>query len=114
MDISLVIPLYNEEDSLSPLTDWIFQSLKDEKYKFEIIFVDDGSNDKSWEVINRLIKVNPNIKGLRFLKNYGKSQALQAGFTEASGKYVVTLDSDLQDSPEEITEMIKILDKAMT
>ena len=111
MDISLVIPLYNEEDSLSPLTDWIFQSLKDEKYKFEIIFVDDGSNDKSWEVINRLIKVNPNIKGLRFLKNYGKSQALQAGFTEASGKYIVTLDSDLQDSPEEITEMISILNE---
>ena len=111
MDISLVIPLYNEEDSLSPLTDWIFQSLKDEKYKFEIIFVDDGSNDKSWEVINKLIKVNPNIKGLRFLKNYGKSQALQAGFTEASGKYIVTLDSDLQDSPEEITEMITILNE---
>ncbi len=111
MDISLVIPLYNEEDSLSPLTDWIFQSLKDEKYKFEIIFVDDGSNDKSWEVINKLIKVNPNIKGLRFLKNYGKSQALQAGFTEAFGKYIVTLDSDLQDSPEEITKMISLLDE---
>ena len=111
MDISLVIPLYNEEGSLSLLTDWIFQSLKHEKYKFEIIFVDDGSNDKSWQVINKLIKVNQNIKGLRFLKNYGKSQALQAGFTEASGKYIVTLDSDLQDSPEEIIKMISLLDE---
>ena len=111
MDISLVIPLYNEEDSLSLLTDWIFKSLKDGKYKFEIIFIDDGSIDNSWEEIKKLIKVNSNIKGIRFLKNFGKSQALQAGFTEASGKYVVTLDSDLQDSPEEITEMIKILDK---
>ena len=111
MDISLVVPLYNEEDSLSLLTDWIFKSLKDGKYKFEIIFIDDGSIDNSWEEIKKLIKVNSNIKGIRFLKNFGKSQALQAGFIEASGKYVVTLDSDLQDSPEEITEMIKILDK---
>ena len=111
MDISLVVPLYNEEESLSLLTDWIFKSLKDGKYKFEIIFIDDGSIDNSWEVIKKLIKVNSNIKGIRFLKNFGKSQALQAGFTEASGKYVVTIDCDLQDSPEEITEMISILNE---
>lgn len=111
MDISIVIPLYNEEDSLSPLTDWIFKSLKDEKYKFEVIFVDDGSNDGSWEVINKLSNTHSNIRGLRFSRNYGKSQALNAGFAEASGTNIATLDADLQDSPEEIPEMISLLDE---
>ena len=80
MDISLVIPLYNEEDSLSLLTDWIFQSLKHEKYKFEIIFVDDGSNDKSWEVINKLIKVNKNIKDLPIFKKLWKISSFTSWF----------------------------------
>lgn len=111
MDISIVIPLYNEEDSLSPLTDWIFKSLKNKKYKFEVIFVDDGSNDGSWEVINKLSNTHSNIRGLRFSRNYGKSQALNAGFVEASGTNIATLDADLQDSPEEIPEMISLLDE---
>ena len=109
MDISVVIPLYNEEDSLYELCQWTKSSLSTAKFSFEIIFIDDGSSDKSWNIIEELSKTNQNVKGLRFAKNYGKSQALNAGFNFAKGDFIATLDADLQDSPEEIPSMIKKL-----
>ena len=109
MDISVVIPLYNEEDSLYELCQWTKSSLSIAKFSFEIIFIDDGSSDKSWNIIEELSKTNQNVKGLRFAKNYGKSQALNAGFNFAKGDFIATLDADLQDSPEEIPSMIKKL-----
>jgi len=108
-DVSVVIPLFNEEESLSSLSDWIIQALEAETYRFEIIFIDDGSTDASWKTINELAKKHTQVSGIRFVKNYGKSQALHAGFEAADGKYVVTLDADLQDSPEEIPQMIESL-----
>lgn len=108
-DVSVVIPLFNEEESLSSLTDWIIQALEAETYRFEIIFIDDGSTDASWKTINELAKKHTQVSGIRFVKNYGKSQALHAGFEAADGEYVVTLDADLQDSPEEIPQMIESL-----
>ena len=109
MDISIVVPLYNEEESLIELFQWIKSSLNPTNYSFEIIFIDDGSSDKSWKVIKDLSKEHQEIKGLRFIKNYGKSQALNAGFKLAKGQFVGTLDADLQDSPEELPSMIKKL-----
>lgn len=108
-DVSVVVPLFNEEESLSSLTDWIIQALEAETYHFEIIFIDDGSTDASWKTINELAKKHTQVSGIRFVKNYGKSQALHAGFEAADGEYVVTLDADLQDSPEEIPQMIESL-----
>ncbi|MEO2099870.1 MAG: glycosyltransferase family 2 protein [Flavobacteriaceae bacterium] len=108
-DVSVVVPLFNEEESLSSLTDWIIQALEAETYRFEIIFIDDGSTDASWKTINELAKKHTQVSGIRFVKNYGKSQALHAGFEAADGEYVVTLDADLQDSPEEIPQMIESL-----
>ena len=109
MDISIVVPLYNEEESLIELFQWIKSSLNPTNYSFEIIFIDDGSSDKSWKVIKDLSKEHQEIKGLRFIKNYGKSQALNAGFKLAKGQFIGTLDADLQDSPEELPSMIKKL-----
>ena len=109
MDISIVVPLYNEEESLIELFQWIKSSLKPTNYSFEIIFIDDGSSDKSWKVIKDLSKEHQEIKGLRFIKNYGKSQALNAGFKLTKGQFIGTLDADLQDSPEELPSMIKKL-----
>ncbi|MBL6666198.1 MAG: glycosyltransferase family 2 protein [Flavobacteriaceae bacterium] len=106
MDISIVIPLLNESESLTQLHDWIVQSLEKEKYSYEIIFIDDGSSDPSWEVISSLSQQHKNTHGIQFSKNFGKSQALHAGFIRAQGEYVVTMDADLQDSPEEIPSMI--------
>ena len=106
MDISIVIPLLNESESILTLYDWIIVSLEKEKNNYEIIFIDDGSSDRSWEVIVELCGRNPNTHGIRFSKNYGKSQALHAGFKKAQGDFVVTMDADLQDSPEEILPMI--------
>ena len=106
MDISIVIPLLNESESILTLHDWIIQSLDKEKNNYEIIFIDDGSSDRSWEVIVELCGRNPNTHGIQFSKNYGKSQALHAGFKKAQGDFVVTMDADLQDSPEEILPMI--------
>ena len=106
MDISIVIPLLNESESILPLHNWIISSLEKEKNKYEIIFIDDGSSDYSWEVIAELCKKYPNTHGIQFSKNYGKSQALHAGFIKAQGDFVVTMDADLQDSPEEILSMI--------
>ena len=106
MDISIVIPLLNESESILTLHDWIIRSLEKEKNNYEIIFIDDGSSDRSWEIIVELCARNPNTHGIRFSKNYGKSQALHAGFKKAQGDFVVTMDADLQDSPEEILPMI--------
>ena len=106
MDISVVIPLINESESLVPLHDWIVQSLEKEKNSFEIIFIDDGSSDRSWEVILDLSQKHIHTHGIRFSRNFGKSQALHAGFIKAEGDFVVTMDADLQDSPEEIPSMI--------
>ncbi len=106
MDISIVIPLLNESESILTLHDWIIRSLEKEINNYEIIFIDDGSSDRSWEVIVELCGRNPNTHGIQFSKNYGKSQALHAGFKKAQGDFVVTMDADLQDSPEEILPMI--------
>ena len=106
MEISIVIPLLNESDSLAPLHDWIIKSLEKEKNSFEIIFIDDGSSDRSWEVISGLSKQHTHTHGIQFSRNFGKSQALHAGFIKAQGDFVVTMDADLQDSPEEIPFMI--------
>ena len=106
MDISIVIPLLNESESILTLHDWIIRSLEKEINNYEIIFIDDGSSDRSWEVIMELCGRNPNTHGIQFSKNYGKSQALHAGFKKAQGDFVVTMDADLQDSPEEILPMI--------
>jgi glycosyltransferase involved in cell wall biosynthesis len=109
MDISIVIPLLNESESIVPLHDWIHESLTTEKNRFEIIFIDDGSTDNSWEVISQLAAQYPHTQGIQFSKNFGKSQALHAGFHVAEGEVVVTMDADLQDSPEEILPMIALL-----
>ena len=106
MDISIVIPLLNESDSLAALHDWIIKSLEKEKNSFEIIFIDDGSSDRSWELISGLYKQHTHTHGIQFCRNFGKSQALHAGFIKAQGDFVVTMDADLQDSPEEIPSMI--------
>ena len=111
VDISIVVPLLNEAQSLLPLNDWILQVFKGQKFSFELIFIDDGSTDDSWKTIVDLSKKYSNIRGVRFSKNFGKSQALHAGFKTANGKYVVTLDADLQDSPEEIPKLIKNLNE---
>ena len=104
LEISIVVPLYNEEESLSELVDQIKKSLP---YRsFELIFVDDGSNDSSWDVIEQLVEVNSEVKGISLGVNQGKSYALQAGFNEVKGQYIVTMDADLQDDPAEIEQMI--------
>lgn len=102
MDISVVIPLLNEEESLIELHSWIVQVMNTNQYSYEIIFIDDGSSDNSWHSITQLSQENPNVKAIRFLKNFGKSQALHAGFAKAQGDVVITMDADLQDNPEEI------------
>ena len=108
VDISVVIPLYNEEESLPELEEAIHQALKD-KYSYEVIFVDDGSSDNSWEVVRKLKDKGEYIKGISFRKNRGKSVALQAGFEQAQGEFVVTMDADLQDDPNEVPEMVQML-----
>jgi len=109
MDVSIIIPLFNESESLKELDDWISLSFKFKDLDYEVIYIDDGSNDSSWDIIKSIIQNNLNRKGISFIKNYGKSQALKVGFLEATGKYIATLDADLQDSPEEIPLMIKKL-----
>ncbi|MEZ2415660.1 glycosyltransferase family 2 protein [Muriicola sp. E247] len=110
MSLSIVIPLLNEEESLKELHDWIVSVMQSNHYLYEILFIDDGSTDNSWEVITELASRNENVKGIRFLKNFGKSQALHAGFREASGDIVVTMDADLQDNPEEIPDLIRMIE----
>lgn len=109
MDISLVIPLFNEEESLLELSEWIARVMNANNFSYEIIFVDDGSTDNSWTVIEELRLKNPNIKGIKFQRNYGKSAGLNEGFRNAEGDIVITMDADLQDSPDEIPELRRML-----
>jgi glycosyltransferase involved in cell wall biosynthesis len=109
MDISLVIPLLNEEESLPELTEWIERVMKENNYSYEIIYVDDGSTDNSWQVIQSLREKNSHIKGIKFQRNYGKSAGLNEGFRAAKGDVVITMDADLQDSPDEIPELRRMI-----
>jgi glycosyltransferase involved in cell wall biosynthesis len=109
MNLSIIIPLLNEEESLQELHNWIVSVMKSNNYSYEVIFIDDGSTDKSWDIIEQLSSENSNSKGIRFLRNYGKSQALHAGFAKAKGDIVITMDADLQDSPEEIPGLIDMI-----
>ena len=109
MQISVVIPLFNEEESLPELHLWIVSVMKKNQFSYEIIFVDDGSRDNSWQIIEQISKEDANVKGIRFQKNFGKSQALHAGFEIAKGEVVITMDADLQDSPDEIPELYKMI-----
>lgn len=109
MQLSIVIPLLNEEESLKELHDWIVSVMQTNHFSYEILFVDDGSTDNSWKVITALSITNPAVKGIHFLRNYGKSQALHAGFKIANGDVVVTMDADLQDNPEEIPGLYQMI-----
>src|SRR5690606_24664614 len=109
MQISIVIPLLNEQESLKELHDWIVQVMQSNHFLYEIIFIDDGSTDGSWETIGELALANGKVRGIRFMKNFGKSQALHAGFKAAKGEVVITMDADLQDNPEEIPEMYQMI-----
>ena len=109
MDISIVIPLLNEEDSLNELYHWIAKVMQSNGFLYEVIFIDDGSTDHSWKLIEDLSAQNPSVKGIRFQKNYGKSQALHAGFAMASGNVIITMDADLQDNPEEIPALYHMI-----
>ena len=109
MNLSILIPLLNEDESLKELYTWIVSVMKSNNYSYEVIFIDDGSTDNSWSIIEGLSVENPNIKGIRFMKNFGKSQALHAGFAKAEGDVVITMDADLQDSPEEIPDLYNMI-----
>jgi len=109
MDLSIVIPLIDEAESLSELTSWIEKVMNENNYSYEVIFVDDGSSDNSWEIIEHLRSKNSNIKGIKFQRNYGKSAGLNVAFQAASGDVVITMDADLQDSPEEIPDLRKMI-----
>ncbi|MDX1762204.1 MAG: glycosyltransferase family 2 protein, partial [Christiangramia sp.] len=109
MQISVVIPLLNEEQSLVELYNWIVKVLRSNSFSYEIIFIDDGSTDGSWKTIEALSENDNNVKGIRFNRNYGKSQALHAGFLRAEGDVVITMDADLQDNPEEIPELYDMI-----
>ncbi len=109
MQISVVVPLLNERDSLPELTDWIHRVLTAHQFSYEVILIDDGSRDGSWEVITELVRQNPAVKGIKFRRNYGKSAALSEGFRIAQGDVVVTMDADLQDSPDEVPELFKMI-----
>ena len=109
MDISVVVPLYNEEESLPELYRWIEKVMKANGFSFEVLFVNDGSTDNSWQVIEDLSKQSENVKGIKFRRNYGKSPALYCGFKEAQGDVVITMDADLQDSPDEIPGLYKMI-----
>jgi len=111
MQLSIVIPLLNEEESLTELYNWIVSVMQSNSYSYEIIFIDDGSSDGSWNLIQGLTVLNPAVKGIKFNRNYGKSQALHAGFLAAEGHVVVTMDADLQDNPEEIPELYRLINE---
>ena len=109
LDISVVVPLYNEEESLPELFDWIDRVMSEHGYSFEVIFINDGSTDHSWDVIQRLSEEHDTVRGIKFRRNYGKSPALFCGFKESRGDVVITMDADLQDSPDEIPELYRMI-----
>lgn len=109
MDISVVIPLYNEEESLPELFDWIAQVMRENSFSYEVIFIDDGSTDASWAIIEQLKQKSAQVKGIKFRRNYGKSPGLHCGFQRAEGDVVITMDADLQDSPDEIPELYRMI-----
>jgi glycosyltransferase involved in cell wall biosynthesis len=109
MQVSIVIPLLNEEESLQELHAWIVSVMQSKHFSYEILFVDDGSTDTSWELITKLSEENPSVKGIQFSRNFGKSQALHAGFKAAKGDVIITMDADLQDNPEEIPELYELI-----
>ena len=109
LQLTVLIPLYNEEESLPELHDWIVRVMAENHYAYEILFVDDGSTDNSWAVIDELARRNPNVRGIRFTRNYGKTAAFQVGFQAVRGQVVITMDADLQDSPDEIPELYRMI-----
>ena len=109
MDISIVVPLYNEEESLPHLIEWIERVMNENNFSYEVLLIDDGSKDNSWVVIEQLSEKNPNVKGVKFRRNYGKSAALNVGFERVEGDVIITMDADLQDSPDEIPELYKMI-----
>ena len=109
MDISVVIPLYNEEESIAELYDWIERVMAEHGFSYEVIFISDGSTDRSWDIITELRQRSEHVKGIKFRRNYGKSPALYCGFAEAKGDVVITMDADLQDSPDEIPELYRMV-----
>src|SRR5678816_1424090 len=109
MDISIIIPFLDESESLPELTEWIRNVVTKNNFSYEIIMIDDGSTDSSWQVVEELRRKNPNIKGIKFQRNYGKSAALNEGFRASQGDVVITMDADLQDSPEEIPELRRMI-----
>ena len=109
MDISVVVPLFNEEESIPELYAWIEKVMKANGFSYEVIFVNDGSTDRSWEIIESLQKQSSTVKGIKFRRNYGKSPALYCGFERAEGDVVITMDADLQDSPDEIPELYRMI-----
>lgn len=109
MNISVIVPLYNEDESLPELYAWIDRVMKSKGFSYEVIFVNDGSTDRSWEVIRELSEKSENVKGIKFRRNYGKSPALYCGFAAAQGDVVITMDADLQDSPDEIPELYRMI-----
>jgi glycosyltransferase involved in cell wall biosynthesis len=108
-DISVVIPLYNEVESLTELHQWIIKVMNENEFSYEVLFIDDGSKDGSWDVVEALHQKDANVKGIKFQRNYGKSAALQKGFEAALGHVVITMDADLQDSPDEIPELYRMI-----
>lgn len=111
IQISVIVPVYNEQESLPELHNWISRVMEEHGFSYEIIFVNDGSTDASWEVIQKLSTINPSAKGISFTRNYGKSAALDLGFSKSSGEVVITMDADLQDSPDEIPELYDMIVK---
>ena len=109
MDLTVVVPAYNEAESLPELAEWIDRVCTGSSISYEVVIIDDGSSDGTWEAVRRLSAANKNIKGVRFRRNYGKAAALQTGFGEASGEVVITMDADLQDSPDEIPELVRMI-----
>ena len=109
MNLSIVVPLFNEEESLPELCEWIVRVVSENNFTYEVIMIDDGSTDKSWQVIEKIAQQNNNFKGIKFQRNYGKSAALNEGFKAAQGNVVITMDADMQDSPDEIPELYKMI-----
>ncbi|MBR6900428.1 MAG: glycosyltransferase family 2 protein, partial [Bacteroidales bacterium] len=109
MDISIVVPLYNEAESLPHLAEWIDRVMKEHGFSYEVVMVDDGSKDGSWNVIEKLHEGNPAYRGIKFRRNYGKSAALNTGFAAVQGDVVITMDADLQDSPDEVPELFRMI-----